>query len=66
VQFFLENYEILLNSLKNAGYVPEQKKLLHNKHFPSLFVFYYDWRRDISENAAELNRFIKRSIDLMK
>ena len=66
VQFFLENYEILLNSLKNAGYVPEQKKLLHNKHFPSLFVFYYDWRRDISENAAELNRFIKQKKEMLR
>ena len=66
VQFFLGNYEVLLNSLKNAGYVPEQKSLLPNKHFPSLFVFYYDWRRDISENAAELDHFIKQKKEMLR
>lgn len=59
VQFVLDNYDILLNSLKHAGYVPEQKSLNPGKHYPTLFVFYYDWRRDISENAALLDQFIK-------
>lgn len=58
VQFSLDNYDILIAALKRAGYVPEAKILPPEKHFPSLFVFYYDWRRDISENAAELHKFI--------
>ena len=66
VQFFLENYDILLTSLKNAGYVPESKQLYPAKHYPSLFVFYYDWRRDISENAAALDRFIKQKKALLQ
>ena len=66
VQFFLENYEILLNSLKQTGYVPESKELMPGKHYPTLFVFYYDWRRDISENAAQLDKFIKEKKKMLQ
>ena len=66
LQFSLDNYEILVNSLKEAGYVPEPKQLCPDKHFPSLFVFYYDWRRDISENAAQLARFIKEKKEMLR
>ena len=66
LQFFLDNYDILVTSLKDAGYVPEPKQLYPDKHFPSLFVFYYDWRRDISENAAALDRFIKEKKEMLR
>ena len=66
VQFSLDNYEILINALKRIGYVPEGKVLPPEKHFPSLFVFYYDWRRDISENAAELHKFIQLKREMLR
>ncbi|MEI6422301.1 MAG: hypothetical protein WCP55_08785, partial [Lentisphaerota bacterium] len=47
-----------LEILAKAGYVPEVKPLPAGKHFSSLFVFYYDWRRDLPENAAKLHEFI--------
>lgn len=66
LQFSLDSYDILLNALKRNGYAPEAKRLFPDKHFPSLFVFYYDWRRDISENAAVLDRFIKEKKKLLQ
>ena len=66
LQFFLDNYDILVDSLKEAGYVPEPKQLYPDKHYPTLFVFYYDWRRDISENAAQLDRFIKAKKEVLR
>lgn len=65
VQFALDNYDILVNSLIKAGYTPESKVLPPDKHYPTLFVFYYDWRRDISENSAELHRFIKEKKEFL-
>ncbi len=56
--FDYEGYDILVRSLKNSGYVPDSEPLPPDRHFPSLFLFYYDWRRDISENAARLQEFI--------
>lgn len=66
LQFYLDNYDILLTALKQAGYVPEPKHLYPDKHYPTLFTFYYDWRRDISENAAQLDRFIKEKKVLLQ
>ena len=59
MEFHLANYEILLAMLKNCGYQPDVSPLPQHKHFPSMFVFHYDWRRDISENACELAKFIR-------
>jgi len=59
MEFHLTNYDILLDVLKNCGYQPDVSPLPSNRHFPSLFVFHYDWRRDISENACELAKFIQ-------
>lgn len=56
--FDYEGYDILVRSLKNSGYVPDSELLPPDRHFHSLFLFYYDWRRDISENAARLREFI--------
>ncbi len=56
--FHLDVYDKLIDILRNAGYVEEGKHLPKGKHFCSLFAFYYDWRRDIPENAARLHDFI--------
>lgn len=60
MEFHLENYDILLDVLKKCGYQEEVSPLPPEKHFASLFVFHYDWRRDISENARELADFIRQ------
>lgn len=57
--FDYEGYEILVHALAKAGYVPDTMPLPEGKHFYSQFVFYYDWRRDISENAVLLKKFIE-------
>jgi len=56
--FYLDAYDRLIDVLEQAGYQLEGKPLPEDKHFYSLFVFYYDWRRDLPENAARLHRFI--------
>ena len=60
MNFYIDNYDILLDVLKKCGYQPEVDPLPREKHFPSLFVFHYDWRRDISENARDLGEFIRK------
>ncbi len=56
--FDYEGYDILVNALSKAGYVPDNRPLPEGKNFYSQFIFYYDWRRDISENAGRLKKFI--------
>ena len=60
MNFYIDNYDVLLDVLKKCGYQPEVDPLPKDKHFPSLFVFHYDWRRDISENARDLGLFIRK------
>jgi len=56
--FELNEYGGLLDLLRRGGYYDEKLPLPSDKHFASLFVFYYDWRRDLPENAARLQQFI--------
>lgn len=58
MHFNIDAYDRMLEILVKAGYVPEVKPLPQGKHFSSLFIFYYDWRRDLPENAAKLHEFI--------
>ncbi len=58
MHFNLEGYDKMLEILEKGGYVPEGETLPEGKNFSSLFVFYYDWRRDLPENAAKLHEFI--------
>ena len=58
IHFNIDAYDRMLEILAKAGYVPEGKPLPQGKRFSSLFVFYYDWRRDLPENAGRLNDFI--------
>ena len=56
VSFYLSNYEILLEYLSRAGFISEDN--VAEGEMPTQFIFAYDWRRDISENAVELHKFI--------
>ena len=58
VPFYLSAYDNLIDILVESGYMLEGEPLPEGKKYYSLFVFYYDWRRDIPENAARLHRFI--------
>lgn len=56
MSFYISNYEILIKHLQEAGFVDETAA--GENELPTQFVFVYDWRRDISENAFELDKFI--------
>ncbi|MCP4177458.1 MAG: hypothetical protein GY756_06810 [bacterium] len=58
MHFHLDAYDNLLDILEEAGYAREDSTISKEKNFNSLFTFYYDWRRDISESAGELHKFI--------
>ena len=53
-------YGPLVETIREAGYVQEgSKEQMEEGRGPTLFVFYYDWRRSIAENAIELGKFIR-------
>lgn len=56
--FYLRAYDKLIEILVKFGYVEEGKPLPKGKHFYSLFIFYYDWRRDLVENSARFHKFV--------
>jgi len=58
VPFYLSAYDNLIDILVESGYMLDGAPLPEGKNYPTLFVFYYDWRRDIPENAALLHKFI--------
>ncbi|MCP3965686.1 MAG: hypothetical protein GY750_15125 [Lentisphaerae bacterium] len=58
VQFHLNAYNKMIEILTKAGYVPSHRPLPKGKNFYSMFTFYYDWRRDLPENAKRLDHFI--------
>ena len=51
-------YGKMINTLTDAGYIDEDTKTTDKELLPNLYKFYYDWRRDISETAKELHKFI--------
>jgi hypothetical protein len=58
VHFQRDAYDKLLDILTEAGYCREDRPLPNKKKSLSLFTFYYDWRRDLPENALKLHAFI--------
>ncbi len=66
MSFNFSNYAELIQILERAGYVPENAPLPDGIRYPTLFVFFYDWRRDISENAAALGAFIAEKRRLLQ
>jgi hypothetical protein len=59
ISFELAAYKSLVDILVKGGYYPASRPLPKNRHFNSLFLFAYDWRRDLAENAARLHRYIQ-------
>ena len=58
IQFIIKAYDYILKILGRDGYVLEGKPLPKDKNFYSLFVFHYDWRKDLVENTAILHKFV--------
>lgn len=58
VPFHLQAYDVLVEQLAACGYNPDSRPLPPGKNFHSLFKFCYDWRYDLSWNAARLDEFI--------
>ena len=60
MEFSTLAYGPLVDTIREAGYVQEgSKEQLEDGRCPTFFIFYYDWRRSIAENAAELGKFIR-------
>ena len=61
-----ENYLPVITLLEAMGYCREkQAESGRADKTPSLFIFYYDWRKGIDGNAAELSRFIREKQQLL-
>lgn len=56
--FSVSGYSHLIDILHDCGYSSEDRALPAGRNFYSQFIFYYDWRRDLQENAARLHEFI--------
>ncbi len=59
MEFEIENYSRIIKLLQAIGYVPEKSLLPDGCHYSTLFIYYYDWRKSIDENAAGLAAFIE-------
>ncbi|HBM14728.1 MAG TPA: hypothetical protein DD381_00020 [Lentisphaeria bacterium] len=51
-------YREMLDVLISMGFVTENMLVQEKKKLPSLFTFYYDWRRTNVENVRQLHEFI--------
>ncbi|HBC88740.1 MAG TPA: hypothetical protein DCZ94_17500 [Lentisphaeria bacterium] len=60
LHFSMDAYDKMLETLGKAGYVSDDKPLPEGKRYFSLFDFYYDWRRDLPENAGRFHEFIQQ------
>ncbi len=58
LHFKRDAYDKLLGILADVGYCLEGKPLLKGKKYHNLFTFFYDWRRDLPENAEKLYKFV--------
>jgi len=56
----LPSYSSMIKILTDAGYCAENQALPEGKHLKNLFLFGYDWRRDLPYNAALLDKFIAK------
>ena len=58
IHFHHNAYKKMIDILIRAGYNQEGMPLYEGENIYSLFIFFYDWRRDLAENAAKLHEFI--------
>jgi hypothetical protein len=54
----LPAYHHLVDILIKGGYHPNNRPLPKNKHYPSLFLFAYDWRQDLPTTVKRLHHYI--------
>jgi pimeloyl-ACP methyl ester carboxylesterase len=58
IRFTLSGYSSMIKILTDVGYCADDQPLPKGKKFKNLFPFAYDWRRDLPENSARLDRYI--------
>ena len=56
--FKIDAYSKLIKILQSKGFVLEGEELPKDKNYYSLFIFHYDWRKDLVANSALLHQFI--------
>lgn len=59
VTFDQSAYQDMLDILISKGFIPKELMKEKGKNFPSLYTFYYDWRRNNVQNAQALYKFIQ-------
>lgn len=59
-------YEEMLEILINKGFIPENMTDSEQSQIPSLFIYYYDWRRSNIQNARELHEFIVKKREYLQ
>lgn len=59
-EFVVNGYDKLIETLKQGGYSPDFEPLPPGRKYPTMFLFSYDWRRDIPENAARFDEFARK------
>ncbi len=59
-------YKNMIDILEKAGYVSDSRPIPSDKNFYSMFLFPYDWRRDLPENAVKLGEFIEEKRKYMQ
>ena len=52
-------YKDMIDILIKGGFQPDNYEMENNKNFNTLFLFAYDWRCDMAQNAKKLHAFIK-------
>ena len=52
------NYKYVIELLQSMGYVLEKTPAMDSREGANLFIFTYDWRQSIDENAVRLAAFI--------
>jgi len=66
LSFRQPGYQQAIDKLVQAGYTDADKPLPEGRPYPTLFVFAYDWRRDLPENAARLHQFLLEKRELLR
>ena len=66
LSFRQPGYALAIDKLEQAGYIDADKPLPPGAHYPTLFTFAYDWRRDLPENAARLHEFLREKRELLR
>lgn len=66
LEFIVNGYDRLIETLKAGGYAPDSEPLPPGRKYHTMFLFSYDWRRDIAANAARFDEYVRLCRAYMK